>query len=115
NIGRDVEYYVSGGDASSEVFLASVQHKPAVAKFGVRYTYPPYTGLAAHTEESADGAIEAPAGTEVTLRIDATEPIDVAGMTIGAESIPMTPGGPKSPTTATATFTVRENRRYTIR
>ena len=39
--------------------------------------------------DSADGSIEAPVGSEVTLRVDATEPLDVATMTIGAESVPM--------------------------
>jgi hypothetical protein len=114
DVARDVEYYVSGGDASSEVYLATVLHKPAVARFHVRCVYPAYTGLAPRELDTDDGSIEAPAGTEVTLRIDATEPLDVATMTIGAESVPMTVDA-KSPTSASATFTVRENRRYTIR
>jgi hypothetical protein len=110
-----VEYYATGGDATSATFLATVLHKPAVVRFRVRYVYPPYTGLTPREVESADGSIEAPAGTEVTLTIDATEPLDVASMTIGAQSVPMLATGAQAPHAATAKFTVRDNRRYAIR
>jgi hypothetical protein len=116
NVERDLEYFVTGGDASSDVFAVSVLHKPAVQKFRVRYTYPPYTGLAPREIESPDAELEAPAGTQVMLQIEASEPLDVAGMTIGAESIPMTVASAPAPANvATARFTVRENKRFTIR
>ena len=113
-VSLDVEYYVTGGDATSETFTATVLHKPAIARFHVRCVYPAYTGLPPRSLDSQDGSIESPAGSEVTLGIDATEPLDVATMTIGAESLPMGVNA-KSATAAAATFTVRDNRRYTIR
>jgi hypothetical protein len=62
--------------------------------------------------------VEAPVGTEVTLSVRATEPLEVAQMTIGAESVPMTIAAdvhaPNSGT-AVARFTVRESKRYAIR
>ena len=118
NVERNLEYFVTGGDARSTAFVVTVFHKPSIDRFRIRYTYPPYTRLPPREVESATGAIEAPAGTQVTLRVEASEPLDAASMTIGAETIPMGVAGPGEPdqaNVATATFTVRENRRCTIR
>jgi hypothetical protein len=114
DVTRDVQYYVTGGDATSETFTATVLHKPAVARFHVRCVYPAYTNLPPREFDSGDGSIEASAGSEVALLIEATEPLDVATMTIGAESVPMTIAE-RRPNLARATFTIRDNRRYTIR
>ena len=112
NVDRDVEYFVSGGDARSERFSVTVLHKPAVARMRVRYAYPMYTGLPPREVDNNGGQIEAPVGTEVTLLIEATEPIALATMTIGGEVLRMSA---VQPMTASATFMVRESKRFTIR
>jgi hypothetical protein len=113
-VDHDLEYYVSGGDAASERFLVTVLHKPAVQRFHVRYTYPPYTGLPPRETQSVSGEIEAPAGTEVSLRIEATEPLDAATITIGSQGIAMTRVPLLPASVMAARFVVRESNAYTI-
>ena len=118
NVERNLEYFVTGGDARSAVFGVTVFHKPAIDRFRIRYTYPPYAGLPPREIASASADIEAPVGTQVMLRVEASEPLEAASMTIGAETIPMTVAGTTDPdqaNVAAATFAVRENRRFTIR
>ncbi|HZK82131.1 MAG TPA: hypothetical protein VFC46_13710, partial [Humisphaera sp.] len=88
-VGRDVRYYVSGGDATSPAYSVRVKRPPAVSEFRIRYTYPAYTGKPPLTVTNADGTIEAPAGAEALLTVVATEPLEAALLTIGDQKILM--------------------------
>ncbi len=88
-VGRDLHYYVSGGDATSRQYEVRVKRTPAVAEFRIRYTYPPYTGKAPFTVTNSDGLIEAPVGADAQLTIVATEPLQSALVTIGDQKILM--------------------------
>jgi hypothetical protein len=121
-VDRDLEYVVVGGDARSEIFHVTVLPRPAVRRFRIRYVYPPYTGLPAREVESESGVIDAPVGTEVTLTTEPTRPLSYAVMTVGAESIRIAPEpasesatGAAQPAVARTTFTVTDDRRYTLR
>ena len=88
-VGRDVRYYVTGGDATSPAYSVRVKRPPAVSEFRIRYTYPAYTGKPPLTVTNADGTIEAPAGAEELLTVVATEPLEAALLTIGDQKILM--------------------------
>lgn len=90
-VGRDVRYYVAGGDATSRQYSVRVKRPPAVAEFRIHYTYPAYTGKSPSTASNVDGAIEAPAGAEALLTVIATEPLEAALLTIGDQKILMDP------------------------
>jgi hypothetical protein len=114
DVDHPLEYFVTGGDARSEVRRVSVLPKPAIRSFRVRYAYPPYTQLPPREVSSSIGEIEAPAGTEVTLMIETTEPLKLAVMTIGGAAARME-AVVGQPNLHQATFVVRDDRRYTIR
>ena len=109
----DLEYFVAGGDAESAAFRVTMLRKPAISAFRIRYAYPPYTRLPAREVENAGGEIEAPVGTEVTVAVESTEPLKLAVMTIGGGAVRMT--ATPDPRVHEARFTVRDDRRYTIR
>lgn len=113
-IDRELRYEISGGDARSEVFEVGILPRPAITVFHVRYDYPPYTRLGVRAVTNTTGQIEAPAGTGVTLSIEATQPLKLAVMTIGGEAVRMSPAQDR-PNVHAATFTVRDDQRYTIR
>jgi hypothetical protein len=116
-VDRDLEYFLTGGDARSDLFRVTMLPRPAVKRFRIRYMYPPHTALAPREVENETGAIEAPAGTDVTLAIETTEPISYAIMTVGAESIRMSPAGQSgsSLSAVQTTFNLHADRRYTLR
>ena len=114
DVDHPLEYFVSGGDARSAVKLVSLLPKPAIRSFRVRYAYPPYTQLPPREASSSIGEIEAPAGTEVTLKIETTEPLKLAVMTISGAAVRMEAVAGQS-NAHQATFVVRDDRRYTIR
>jgi hypothetical protein len=114
NVDRDVEYFVTGGDGSSEVFVARVWRKPAIVRFRVHYNHPAYMSLRARDIESTTGQLEAPIGTEATVAIDATEALSLAVMTIaGGEPVRFSPGS--HPASMNATFVIRNDGPFTIR
>ena len=78
SVGRDLHYHVSAGDARSRDYSVRVLRPPAVAGFEVRYVYPAYADRSPVTVTNTDGQVEAPAGTEVTLTVTATEPLQSA-------------------------------------
>jgi hypothetical protein len=113
-VDRDVRYRVSGGDYRSREFAVAVLRPPAVAEFRLRYAYPAYSERPPLTVANTDGLIEAPAGTEATLAITATEPLQSALLRIGGEKILMTrgPGDPEN--VRRATFKVARSGRYDL-
>ena len=96
-VDRDLEYFVTGGDARTQTYRVTMLARPAVRRFRIHYAYPPHTGLAPRDVTNETGVIEAPVGTEVTLAIEATEPLSYAVMTTGAESIRIAPPPPPPP------------------
>jgi len=86
---RDLRYYVSGGDAATREFRVRSLRPPAVSEFRIRYTYPAYANRPPLTVTNTDGLIEAPAGTQATVTITATEPLQSALLTVGGEKVLM--------------------------
>ena len=78
-------YYVSGGDATTRRYAVRVLRRPAVAEFRIHYVYPAYTGRPPQTLINSDGVIEAPVGTQATVTITATEPLQAALLTANGE------------------------------
>src|SRR3954447_27008942 len=93
SVERDQWYYVSGGDATTRRYAVRVLRRPAVAEFRIHYVYPAYTGKPPQTVTNSDGVIEAPVGTEVTVGITATEPLQAALLTANGEKTMMARGG----------------------
>ena len=71
-------YQVSTDQGESQWFTATVLPRPAISRLDLRYDYPAYTGLDRKVEENRDGRIQALQGTEVTLILQTTEPLDLA-------------------------------------
>lgn len=80
SLGQDARYFVTGGDATSPTFDLRVLRKPLVDEFRVRYVYPKYTGRPPLTVTNRTGLIEALTGTEATVTIVASEPLDGAAL-----------------------------------
>ncbi len=78
SVDRDLQYFVSGGDARSPRYTVRVLRRPAVSEFNFRYTYPAYTGKPPMSVTNADGVIQAPVGTEALMTVTATEPLQLA-------------------------------------
>jgi len=110
---RDAEYFVTAGDARSATAAVTMLPKPAVARFRVGYVYPPYTALPPRQVESQLGDVEAPVGTDVTLTVEATQPLQTAVVTAGGEATRMSPT--TRPAVWEAHFPVRDDRTYTVR
>ena len=120
-VDRDLEYFLTAGDARTGTYRVTMLPRPAVRRFRVRYIYPPHTGLTPREITNETGDIEAPAGTSVALAIETTEPLSYAVMTVGAESIRITPDTTMTAAPATqpaivqTTFVVSADRAYALR
>jgi hypothetical protein len=104
-VGRDLRYRVSAGDGRTREHVVRVLRPPAVASLEVRYAYPPYAGRPPATVTGADGTIEAPAGTEVTLIVTATEPLQSAMLRLPDGKLLMTRAATDPENVRRATFT----------
>jgi hypothetical protein len=102
SVDRDLQYYVSGGDARSPRYTVRVLRRPAVSEFNIRYTYPAYTGKPPMSVSNTDGVIEAPVGTEALVTVTATEPLQLALFTA--------PGGDKALFSRAGADNVRQGR-----
>ena len=91
SVSRDLVYYVSGGDATSPTCSIRIKRPPTIGEFRVRYAYPAYIGKSPFTISNADGLIEAPIDSDVTLTIVPTEPLQSAMMTVGDQKLLMEP------------------------
>ena len=90
NLERDAAYFVTGGDARSDVFHATILRRPAVLAFHWTITYPPYLKLPLRQISNDDGTIEAPVGSTATVDIEASEPLLGATLDLGGQSVAMT-------------------------
>lgn len=104
---RDLEYFVTGGDARSETYRAHVLARPAAIAFRWTITYPPYLNLAPLTVDNDDAVLEAPANSEIALQLTASEPLAQAFLELGNESIPMSAG--ERPQVRLGRFTLKQN------
>jgi hypothetical protein len=111
-VDRDLRYRVAGGDARSREHSVRVLRRPAVAGFHIRYAYPAYADRPPLSVTNTDGLIEAPAGTEATLTITATEPLQSALLRVGGEKVLMARGA--SDYVRTATFKVARSGPYEL-
>jgi hypothetical protein len=87
DVHRDIEYFVSRGETSSERSVAHVLVRPAVVELRVRFDYPQYLALPAQDLGIADGRLEAPAGTHAAMEIRSSEALQAATVMVGAEAI----------------------------
>lgn len=113
-IDRDLRYRVSGGDARTREYAVRVLRRPAVAEFHVRYVYPAFAAKPPVTVRNTDGVIEAPAGTETTLTIKATEPLQSALLRLGNERILMVRGAGDPDNVRRATFKLERTESYEL-
>ncbi len=127
---RDCRYRVTGGDARSGIYTVRVLRRPAVLHYRMRLEYPPdlvRNGAAASasptTLTNTDGRISAPVGTEVTLGIEASQPLRAAAAVFlnptgagggggAAKRIRATPTS--TPEVREVRFTVRESGTYRV-
>ena len=89
SVDHDLRYYITGGDAASEMYFVRVLRKPGVAEFRIRYVYPSYTNHPPLVVSNTDGLIEAPVGTEATVSVTSTEPLSDAALIAGKDRLPM--------------------------
>lgn len=87
SLGHDLRYQVCAGDASSGTYSVRVVRRPAVLQFRVRYDYPTYIRREPLTVTNTDGLIEAPVGTEATITLTATGPLDDARLRVGDRAV----------------------------
>jgi hypothetical protein len=92
NLERDIEYFVTGGDARSDIYRAHVLRRPAVVALRAQLEYPPYLKLPPRQIESSNATLEAPLGSQITLEIESTEPLASATVTLGATTVATAPG-----------------------
>jgi hypothetical protein len=112
SIDRDLNYEVAGGDARSETYFVTVLRRPVVTKYELEYAYPAYLNMTKQTVTNTSGAVDAPMGTEATLRITASEPLQSAVMVLGDERIVTEPGA--DPAVRQARFIVRSTAKYDL-
>jgi hypothetical protein len=76
---QSLRYQVSTDRGESPWYTATVLPRPAVVSLDVRYEYPPYTGMDARNVLNSDGTLRALQGTDVTLTLHVSQPLDLAG------------------------------------
>ena len=85
-VDRPLRYFVTAGDAEGSTETIRPVPVPGVVALRVRYEA---AGRPPLTVESADGVIDAPAGTPATVDVVATVPLESAAMTVGGEAVPL--------------------------
>jgi hypothetical protein len=90
-IGRDLLYYVRGGDARSDTYRLRVKHVPAATEFRIRYTYPAYANHLPVSVTNTDGLIESLVGSDAELTVVASEPLASAEFWVGGQALPLAP------------------------
>ena len=72
---RSTQYYVTGGDARSPLYDIQVITVPGLADVRARVQYPAYLHWQDKPLTLADGKLEVPTGSEVSLSLVGTEPL----------------------------------------
>ncbi|HEV7301433.1 MAG TPA: hypothetical protein VGN72_18870 [Tepidisphaeraceae bacterium] len=86
-LSSDVRYFVTGGDAVTPTYDVQVLRRPLITDFRIRYVYPEYTKRPPLIVSNRTGLIEAPAGTQATVTIAATEPLLAAALQVGDKQL----------------------------
>ena len=106
---QSFDYRWSAYDATSSTFRATVHPRPVVSRTRVGYRYPPHTRLPPHTDEGG-GEIAAPVGTDVTLQVTATRPLDRGWLDFEDGRL----YGSPNEHTVSFDLVVEEDRRFTV-
>jgi len=75
NLDFSFSYFVRTPYAVSDTFRIDVYELPAVKQIKIHYDYPNYTGLKTEIDDTGNGNIKAIRNTEVTLFVEANNPI----------------------------------------
>ncbi|MEW5702391.1 MAG: DUF4175 family protein [Candidatus Zixiibacteriota bacterium] len=106
---RDFEYYVIAGERTSPVYTVTAVDRPRVNRLRLEIFPPAYTGLAASAIDENDGAVTAPVGTTVKMRVESNRDLSSAQIVFsGSAARPMEVRG----MSATAELKVEQNRSY---
>jgi len=110
-IKHDFEYYVAAGERTSETYNVAAVDRPRVSSLRLELFPPKYTGLPTLVIDENDGAINAPVGTTVKMRLESNRRLARAALSYsdgGEHAMEVRSQG------ATAEFTVEKNRSYHI-
>ena len=72
------DYYVTAGDARSEVFHVEAVKPPRLESLSLTYAFPAYLGKSEERVADSGGVVAAEAGTTVSLEMKATKPLKEA-------------------------------------
>ncbi|MBT5875983.1 MAG: hypothetical protein HOH43_21330 [Candidatus Latescibacteria bacterium] len=111
-LNQDIQYLVEAGDALSGRFTITVVDRPTIASLNLTYEYPSYTKMAPRTTADGTGDIIAIKGTNVTLDVRASQPIEQAQVVMAGtkETFPMAVSGSH----ALTALKITQNDRYSI-
>ena len=82
DVNKDTQYWVRGGDFTSDRFQITVPRKATMIRMTATYHYPDYTGLPAKTFDSASGDLEALHGTKAKVSFVFDQPVDRADLVL---------------------------------
>ncbi|MBD3298265.1 MAG: DUF4175 family protein [candidate division Zixibacteria bacterium] len=108
-IKHDFEYYVTAGELTSPTYAVTAVDRPRVNALRVEVFPPKYTNVEPTVFDENDGAINAPVGSVVKMRLESNRDLATAAMKYsdgGTEPLEV-----KSKS-ATVEFTVTKNRSY---
>ncbi|HUU45332.1 MAG TPA: DUF4175 family protein [Acidobacteriota bacterium] len=106
---RDFEYYVVAGELTSPVYAVQAVDRPRVNSLRLEILPPRYTGLEAAVIDANDGAITAPVGSDVRLRIESNRDLQSAAMAFSdGHNLPLEIRG----RSASIAFTIDRNTSY---
>lgn len=108
-IKHDFEYYVMAGEVRSPIYAVTAVDRPRITGLRMELFYPKYTGLPTQVIDENDGAISAPVGTEVKMRMESNRRLASATIAYsGGDQLPLE----VRPDYANVDFTVAKNRSY---
>lgn len=79
-IKHDFEYFVTAGDLQSPTYTVSAVDRPRVTGLRVEIYPPEYTGLKPTVFDENDGAVNAPVGSTVKMRLESNRKLATASM-----------------------------------
>jgi hypothetical protein len=82
-----VSFYATAGDGQSDVGHARVVDPPAVVNVALLMRYPSYMRRPEERLSGPSGALQAPAGTRVAVRLTANKPLRSAELRLGGRSL----------------------------
>ncbi len=122
-----IEFYLEGGDYKSDQFEIAIVRRPYIQKISAHYDYPRYAGIPNTTRNS--GQISGLEGTQVTLEMECSMPLEKAVLVAQAASLSDQPDqagslgydeperielAPESETKLRHTFMLRSDGKYAV-